>query len=223
MERIEIDAQYRAEKGKGFSRKCRKNGLIPAIFYGPKTDPISLTLDAAKVEKVLRILTHKNAIVDLRISGKGEMIKKVAILKDHQRNPITRSYMHADFYEIVLDKEITVSIAIHLSGKPVGIDEGGILNQIQREVEAKCLPLSIPDNFDIDVSGLEIGQSVRVEDIPSVEGVQVITEKNIVVAAVVAPTVEVEGVEGEEEEVAEGEETGEEAKSTTEKEEKTES
>jgi large subunit ribosomal protein L25 len=212
MEQIKLNAQFRAERGKGFARRLRMKGLMPAIFYGPKSEPIPLTLNTFELKKALSALTGKNAIINLNIENNGGLIKKVAILKDYQTDPVKRFYLHADFYEISLDKEIAVSVPLHLTGKPAGVDKGGILNQIQREVEVRCLPLDIPDSFDIDVSDLEMGRSILVSDVPLKEGLEVLTDGKLTVATVVAPAVEKE-VERETPEM-EAEEKGKEEKPT---------
>jgi len=209
MEQIELNAQQRVGRGKGFARKARRNGLIPAIIYGPKTDPIPLTFDALNLQKALKSLVGKNAIINLIIEGQGKSIKKVGILKDYQIDPLKRTYLHADFYEISMDAKITVSVSLHLVGKPVGLDNGGILNHILREIEVECLPSNIPDSINVDVSGLDLGHSIQVSTIPFEKGIELLTDAKLTIATVVAPAEEKEEVVEEEEAGAEGEDVSE--------------
>jgi large subunit ribosomal protein L25 len=135
--------------------------------------------------------------------------KKNVMLKELQIDPIAETYLHADFYEISMDKEITVNIAVQLRNTPIGVTQGGILQHVRRELSISCLPDKLVDTLELDVAGLDIGDSLHVRDIEVPAGIKLLDEEHLTVAVVAAPSVmpEAEEVEGEEEELeAEAEE-----------------
>jgi large subunit ribosomal protein L25 len=141
------------------------------------------------------------------VKSDGGIESKKAMLKDLQIDPVKDTYIHADFYEITMDKEITVDVTIQLINTPVGVTNGGILQHIRRELTITCLPDRLIDSFDVDVSGLDIGDSIHIRDIKLPEGITTEEEGHLTVALVAAPTVEVE--KGEEEGLKIEEETAE--------------
>lgn len=200
-----LAARARAHKGKAAARKLRNNKQVPAVFYGPKTEPIMLTLDYPELERVIRQGGGENVIVDLQVQSDQGIDTRTAMLKDLQIHPLKDIYLHADFYEISMDKEITVGIPIHLIHTPTGVPKGGVLQHIQRELMISCLPDKLIDAIEIDVSGLDIGDSLRISDIQLPEGMMSVAEHDATIALVAAPTVAPEGAEEEkaEEELAE--------------------
>jgi len=193
-----LAAYIRKTTGKGAARKLRKNNQVPAVFYGPGTETVMLALDYPELEKLLKQASGENIILDLQVkSDKGTESKK-AILKELQVDPVKDNYVHADFYEISMDKEITVAVPIQLLNIPIGITSGGILQHIRRELTITCLPDKLVDAFKIDVSGLDIGDSVHIRDIEIPEGITSEEEDHLTVAIVAAPTIEVEEKEEEE-------------------------
>jgi large subunit ribosomal protein L25 len=193
-----LAARARAHKGKAAARKLRNNNQVPAVFYGPKTEPLMLTLDYPELERVIRQGGGENVIVDLKIQSEQGIDTRTAMLKDLQIHPIKDIYVHADFYEISMDKEITVGIPIHLIHTPTGVPKGGVLQHIQRELMISCLPDKLIDAIEIDVSGLDIGDSLRISDIQLPEGMMSVAEHDATIAVVAAPTVVPEGAEEEE-------------------------
>jgi large subunit ribosomal protein L25 len=134
-----------------------------------------------------------------------------AMVKEVQAAPVTRQYLHIDFYEISLDEEIVVNIAVEVTGKSKGVERGGFLNVVRYELEVSCLPTDMPDNIQIDVTDLDIGDSIHVEDLAVMDKVKLLADPGLTVLTVVAPTIEEEELP-EEEELEEGEEVeGEEA------------
>jgi large subunit ribosomal protein L25 len=202
-----IAARIRKEKGKGAARKLRKNDQIPAIFYGPKTDPVMLVVDYPELKGIMKRGSAENIILDLQIQSDGGTETRKAMLKDLLMDPVTDGYIHADFYEISMDKKITLGIPIRLINTPVGIADGGILQHVKRELTVSCMPDKLTDYLDVDVSGLDIGDSLHIRDIVLPEGISSTEEDDLTIAVVAAPTVTVEAVEGE---VVEGEEVAEE-------------
>jgi len=204
MDQPQLAAQVRYTTGKEAARKLRKANKIPAIFYGPKSDPIKLVVDYPDLERILKGSAGENTILDLKVrSDKGTETKK-AMLKDLLVDPIKDTYLHADFYEISMDKEITLSIPIQLRNTPIGVTNGGILQQVQRELEISCLPGKVVDAIEVDVAGLDIGDAVHVEDVTLPEGILTAEEGRLTIALVAAPTVAPEEAEEAAEEEREG-------------------
>ncbi len=218
MDTIQLSSEIRTQTGKGSARKLRSTDKLPAILYGPETDTIMLTLDCTELEKALKGKSAESVLLDLRIdSGKKGQSKKVMI-KEVQRDPVMRDYLHVDLFEISLKKELEVDIPIHLVNTPIGVTEGGVLQHVRREVKVLCMPDDLVDKIDVDVSALDIGQSLHIGDISFPSGLKSLEDVDVTVLTVVAPTIveEVEEEEVEEEEVEEEgvEETeGEEPKS----------
>jgi large subunit ribosomal protein L25 len=206
MAKTVLVAQPRESTGKGAARKLRENNRVPAIFYGPETDPVKLSVDYPELESMLKEAASENIILDLKIqSGKRAKTKK-AMLKELQVDPIRDTYLHADFYEISMTQEITVSVPIHLVNTPIGVTEGGVLQHVRRELTVSCMPDALLDSLEVDVSGLKIGDSLHIRDIVLPEAITLEEEDHLTVAVVAAPTVrEEELVEAEEELEAEAE------------------
>ena len=216
MDQPVLAARVRKSKGKGAARKLRMSNQIPAIFYGPKTEPIMLAVDYPELERILSRGTGDNVILDLQMqSDHGTEIRKV-IVKDLLINPVNDTCLHADFYEISMDREITVDIPIRLKNTPIGVINGGILQHIRRQLTISCLPGKVMDALELDVSGLDIGNTLHIEDIELPEGVKSEEEGRQTVAVVAAPTVVAE--EAEEEVIEEEAVEEEKAESETEKE-----
>jgi large subunit ribosomal protein L25 len=192
-----LAAYLRKKTGKGAARKLRKNNQVPAIFYGPGTETIMLALDYPALERLIKQASGENIILDLQVKSDSGTESKKAMLKDLQIDPVKDTYVHADFYEISMDKEITVEIPIQLINTPIGATNGGVLQHIRRELTITCLPDKLIDAFEIDVSGLDIGDSIHIRDIELPEGITSAEEGRLTVALVAAPTVEVEKEEEE--------------------------
>lgn len=203
MSQQTLTARIRQGTGKGLARKLRRQKQIPAVFYGPNAQAVMLAVDYPELERVITHAASENIILDLEVVSDGGKETKRAILKELQIDPVKDVYLHADFYEISMDKEITVDIAIHLINTPVGVTNGGILQHVRRELTISCLPDKIIDALELDVSGLDIGDALHVSDIPLPEGISTEEDGHLTVAVVAAPTVEPEVAEAEEEGVEE--------------------
>jgi len=194
MERPILKAEIREEVGKGSARKLRARGMIPAIFYGPRTQTIPLMINPKELAKTLQTEAGENVLIDLDIRRGDQSDRKVVMVKDIQIDPLKRVTLHTDFYEVAMDEMVTVEIPIHLIGKPEGTKMGGILEQIRRVIEIQCLPGDIPKTIDINVSSLKIGDSIHVQDI-QLEKVKILSDANLTIATVVPPVVEEKKVE----------------------------
>ena len=188
METLEIQVEARDKQRKRDARRLLRSGKIPAILYGPKTAAVGLALDKKEFSRRVAGLQGSH-LVRLK-SGAAALAEKVALVKDMQFHPISGDVIHADFYEVDLTAKIQVHVPLHFVGKAAGIARGGILQPIVRELEVECLPLDIPEFFNVDVTALDIGDSVHIEDLQMPEGVVSIAEENLALVSVVPPTVE---------------------------------
>lgn len=205
MDQSVLAAQVRETKGKRAARKFRKNNRIPAVFYGPKTEPIKLTMDYPDFDRIIKQGTAENMIINLKIQSDQGTETKKAMIKDLMIDPIKDTYLHADFYEISMDKEITARVPLRLTNTPEGITKGGILQHIRRELAISCLPDNLIDSIEIDVSDLDIGDSLHIRDIDLPEGITCIEQDHLTIAVIAAPSVLKEEEAEEEIEVEEGE------------------
>jgi large subunit ribosomal protein L25 len=185
MSVIPLSGTRREDLGKGGARKARAAGLIPGVLYGHGAEPVPLAIQSREFELALRQHRGGNPIVNLTIQGKDH----TALIRDVQYDPIDHAILHLDFQTISLTEAIEVDVAVHLVGTPLGVkDGGGILESILREVKVRCLPTKIPPSLDVDVSALQIGDSVHVSDIKT-QDVEILTEADATLATVVPPTV----------------------------------
>lgn len=206
MERPELSVQVRSERKKGAARKIRRSGLIPAVLYGPTVGNVLLAIDPHALLKAMDTEAGTNTLIKLRVEGGGNLTDKVVMLRDLQVDPLNRTPLHADLYEITMDETVMVEVPVRLVGKAVGIDEGGILDQGIRELRVECLPGSIPEVLELDVTALGMGQSIHVSEIVLPEGVKIVGELATAVVSISAPLAEEEvAAPAEGEEPAEGE------------------
>ena len=188
METLEIQANARSAGGKNHARRLRRSGKIPAVLYGPKTQAVALELDKKDFSTRVALLEGSH-LVRLK-SSVPALAEKVALVKEMQFHPISGDVTHADLYEVDLAAKIQVQVPLRFVGKAAGVTRGGILQPIVREVEVECLPMDIPGFFSVDVSALDIGDSIHVEEIQMPADVTLVFESNFAVVTVVTPTVE---------------------------------
>lgn len=198
MEQKTLNAASRAELKKGASRRLRRSGKIPAILYGHSgTAPI--TIDAHEFSTQFRNISE-NTIINLQVGKKAYDV----LVKDYQEDILKGVITHIDFYEIERGKVLRTNIPVHTSGTPLGVREGGILEVLMHSIEVECLPKDIPESIDVDVSELEVGDSIHITDIALPEGVKYLISEESVIVSVIAPRA-IEEIEVEEE-LEEGEE-----------------
>jgi large subunit ribosomal protein L25 len=215
MDNFKVNSEFRDDAGKGVARKMRAVGRVPAVLYGHKKDPVSLSIDEAQMRTILQ--AHPDsAIVDLDVADSGEIN---ALVREVQRHPATGKLLHIDFQRISLDEKVRVDVPIEAQGHPVGVkDHGGILEQATRSLTVLCLPREIPESIAIDVSALNISDTIKLSDVmESYPSLEFVDDAESMLATVSPPRVEVtaeeegEELEGEGEEAAEGAEKAEEA------------
>jgi len=208
MKEMTLKVKSRKETGTSGSKKLRKEGKIPGVFYGAGEKSVLLELDERSFLSIMRSGLGENVIIDLNIDGDEKNSKKV-LIKEIQHDPVWGNILHVDFQHISMEKKIRVNIPIHLVGTAEGVTDGGILQHATRELEIECLPLDIPEKVEVNVSDLKIGDVIHVRDL-KLEKVTVLSDPDISVVSVVPPTVFKEEVKVVEEE-AEPEVVGEEA------------
>lgn len=205
MAHVALTARKRTEFGNGPTRRLRRQGLVPGVVYQPGSPSMAFALSERELRRALA--EGRTSVVDLTVEGDHA---RPVLLKDWQLDPVRGDVLHVDFQEVDLTQEVEAPVAITLVGSSVGVREGGVLDQPLREVIVRALPDALPDHLELDVSELDVGDSISVEDLTAPEGVEIVTEPEIVVASVLAPTVEEEPEEPEEgEEAEEGAEVAE--------------
>jgi large subunit ribosomal protein L25 len=218
LEQIDLKAQVRKRTGKGPARTLRREGRMPAVLYGHKTDSILLSIEIKEFEKVVKKANIGSLLLNLQIQN-GKTFTRPAMIRELQTNPVTGAFLHVDFFEIDMQSKITVSVPVVTRGKSLGVEEGGLLQIVRRELELFCLPTAIPEAIEVDITDLAIGDSIHVQEIALPADVELEEETDFTVVTVLAPTIEEEvvaeaeleeGEEAAEEEVAEGEAAAEE-------------
>jgi len=184
MEITELAAQVRKEHKKGPARRLRQQGFVPAIFYGRSAENILL---AVKNKELLKLHKDKkdHSFIKLIIDDGGKKkIEKLSLIKELQVQPLTGKFYHADFYEVDMTHKLTVEVSLRFTGKAIGVENGGELQHIKREVKVSCLPANLPDHIDVDVSALDIGDSIKVKELKLAEEITVLDPPDAAVAAV---------------------------------------
>jgi large subunit ribosomal protein L25 len=183
---IQLNGTRRTRLGKGGARKARAAGQIPGVVYGHGEEPVAVAVDGREFQTALRSHKGGNALVNLKVEG----AEYTALVRDAQYDPITHVVLHLDFQHISLTETIEVEVEVRATGLAAGVkDGGGILEMIVRTVEVRCLPTAIPDAIFVDVSALQIGESIHVRDLPA-EGIEILTEADTTLITIVPPTVE---------------------------------
>jgi large subunit ribosomal protein L25 len=205
---VSFSATSRNIRGKGAARTLRREGQVPAVIYGHGREPLSLSLNARDLDKLLSHIQAESTVIEVSVGGSTAK----TLIREIQRHPIKRQILHVDFQALVAGEKVTVSIPIVLNGIPEGVRlEGGVLDQTLREIEIEVDPSEIPDHVELDVTNMVIGDSLHVSDIKVPSGVKVLDDPETSVAVLAAPravieeTPVAEAVEGAEGAVAEPE------------------
>jgi large subunit ribosomal protein L25 len=188
MARFTLAAKTRDQKGKQAAKRLRRENRLPAIFYGPGASSMMLTVDYKELDKIITKTSGENVIIGLQIESEKGSDSKIVILKELHSDPVKRNYLHADFYEISMDKELTLEIALHFINIPKGVVNGGMLQPIRRELTVSCLPDKLVDFIEVDVSGLDIGQSLHIREITLPDGLKSELDPDLPIATVIAPS-----------------------------------
>ena len=188
MEEIALKVEPRDGRGKGPSRRLRRDGKVPGVFYGPKSAAVALAIDGK--EFTTRVANLEGSHLIRFDSARAELRQKVALMREVQTHPVSGAILHVDFYEVDLTQRLQVTVPLHFVGKPVGAADGGILQPVIREIEVECLPTDIPQFIEVDVSHLAIHDAVHLAELQLPPNVTPIFETNDAVVTVLPPTVE---------------------------------
>ena len=202
---MKLTVLERGSRGSAESRRLRRQGLIPGVLYGRGNDPHPFCVPERELRRALTGDAGLHAILDVTVDGSAP---RPSILKSYQQDPVRGTLTHVDLQEVRLDQPIQARVVVELVGEPVGVTEGGVLSQVNREITVEALPLEVPEHLELDVTGMAIGDTLRLADLSEREGVKFLDDpEETVLATVTMPTriVEPEPEEVEEEELAEGE------------------
>ncbi|MCD6548671.1 MAG: 50S ribosomal protein L25/general stress protein Ctc [Thermodesulfobacterium sp.] len=185
MKQVILSAIKREKTGKEYCKKLRKQGLIPAIVYGPRFQPLPIAVKANELESIL--IKHKGETILFTLQlNNGELTKVQALLKEYQTHPITDKIIHIDFLAVHEKETISIDVPLEFVGKPVGISKGGILEILLHELTVECLPSAIPDKISVDISNLDIGDVLHVKNIKVPEGIKILDDPEETVLTIVA-------------------------------------
>ena len=207
MSTVQFNVTKRDSLGKEASKKFRRDGLIPAVVYGKNKENLNINVNHLKLKQIFKSDAGENTIIEMQVEDSD--IKKKVLLKEAHLDTLTSNPIHLDFYEINESEKVIVSCPLKFTGKPEGVKNGGVIQTLANEVQVQCLPENIPNNIEIDIAHLEIGETFRVEDLTEVEGVDIVSNPNSTVLSILAPRLITETQEASSEE--EGEEQQEES------------
>ncbi|MGA3175170.1 MAG: 50S ribosomal protein L25 [Syntrophorhabdales bacterium] len=188
MEELLIKAEVRGGRGKGEARKLRRAGVIPAILYGRDVDSLALSI-SSKDWRHLETSARSNAVIRMVVSGGLGKDERPVMIKQVQRRPVDRSVLHVDFLQVSMERVVQVEVPIHLTGDPVGLVKGGVIEQHLRTVMVESLPGQIPEKIDLDISNLDIGDSIHIHEI-ALPGVKLLDPPDVAVVGLTPPEIE---------------------------------
>jgi large subunit ribosomal protein L25 len=206
-ERVKLEVQQREKRGSADARRLRRERLIPGVLYGRGKSPHPFSVHERELRRALTGPAGLHAILDVVLDG--QKTSYASILKDYQQDIISGRLAHIDLQEVRLDQPIQAQVVIELVGEAAGSIEGGVLSQVTREINVEALPLEVPERIEVDVSSMQMGDTLRLDDVAVQEGVTFLDDpEETVIATVTVPTQIIEP-EPEEEELEEGEELAE--------------
>jgi large subunit ribosomal protein L25 len=185
--KFDLAVSVRERSGKGAARQLRRSGKVPGVLYG-QGECLLLTIEPEALIKILKSQAGSTALITLTVNGAKAKPKRTALLRDFQVDPVEGQVLHADFFEISMDKPIRVKVPVHvIGGTPVGVKEGGILHYNTRELHVECLPGILPDHIQVDASPLAIGQGIHLKEMAKIEGVRYLDDPDQMVVSVAVP------------------------------------
>src|SRR5678815_1397739 len=185
--KFDLAVTVRDKSGKGAARQLRRNGKVPGVLYG-QGECLLITIEPEPLIKILKSQAGSTALISLSITGAKSKPKRTALLRDFQVDPVEGQVLHADLFEISMDKPIRVKVPVHvIGGTPAGVKEGGILHYNTRELHVECLPGALPDRIEVDASGLSIGQGIHLKEMAKLEGVRYLDDPDQMVVSVAVP------------------------------------
>ncbi len=195
MKDLVIQAEQRNLLGKNANRRLRTTGKIPAVVYGHGFEAVSVAVDPKDIHRILHSESGHNTIFKLQLPD----ATKDVLIRDYQLDPVKGHLLHADFQTVAMDEVMVFEVPIEAVGNSIGVKNGGILDIVLREIELECLPSDVPDSLEVDVTALDIGDVVRVEDLQfDSSKITLLSEPDLVVLNIASPAVEEEEEEAEE-------------------------
>jgi large subunit ribosomal protein L25 len=195
---VKLSASSRAESGRNAVKAVRARGGIPAIIYGGKSTPSNLEIKKRDIEVLLARSVGENILVELEIQEGGKTTNRLSLIQEIQHHPVRGDILHVDFHEVSMNEEITAEVVLEPVGEPIGVKTyGGLLQQSMRALPIRCLPRNLPELITVDVSNLNVGESLHVGQIPLPEGVAADTDAELTAFLVSEPTVAEEPVAAE--------------------------
>lgn len=187
---VKLSARPRSESGRNAVKQVRARGAVPAVIYGGKDAPANLEIDKKEINQLLAHAVGENILVDLEISEGGKTRNRLSLIQEVQHHPVKGHIIHVDFHAVSATEEIEAEVVLESEGEPVGVKTyGGLLQQSIRTLGISCLPQNLPELITVDVSGLNIGESLHVRDIKLPAGVTATSEAELTVFLVSEPTV----------------------------------
>jgi large subunit ribosomal protein L25 len=185
--KFDLTVAVRDRAGKGAARSMRRSGQVPAVLYG-QGECLLLTINPEELIKILKSQAGSTALISLTVPGAKSKPNRTALLRDFQVDPVTGAVLHADLFEISMDKPIRVKVPIHvIGGVPAGVKEGGVLHHNLRELYLECLPAAMPDHIEVDAAALKIGEGIHVREITKRDGIRFLDDADQMVVSVAAP------------------------------------
>ena len=185
--KFDLAVTVREKSGKGAARQLRRSGKVPGVLYG-QGECVLLTIEPEPLTKILKSQAGSTALITLTVNGAKANPKRTALLRDFQVDPVEGHVLHADLFEISMDKPIRVKVPVHvIGGTPAGVKEGGILHYNTRELHVECLPDALPDHIEVDASGLGIGQGIHLKEMAKMEGLRYLDDADQMVVSVAVP------------------------------------
>ncbi len=189
-QQVKLKAQKRTVIGRNAIKKIKKEGLVPGVVYGSQTLPMALQVDGRELKNVLAHASSEHVLVELEIADGGQSTNRLALIQEVQHHPLKRELLHVDFHAVSATEKITSEVPIEAVGEALGVRTfGGLLEYSLRTLEVECLPQDLPDIIRIDVTNLNIAESLHVRDIPLPAGVEALTDSDLTVVSVVASRV----------------------------------
>ncbi|KUO50725.1 MAG: hypothetical protein APF76_15625 [Desulfitibacter sp. BRH_c19] len=199
METVLIEAKMRSEQTKGSNNRMRGQSFVPAVLYGKEVENTSIVVSEKEMDKIIA-QGGENVFARMSLDKEGSIEDYNVILKEVQRHPVKGTLSHIDFYQVSMSEKLNTVVPISLVGDCIGIAEGGMLQHMLRELDIRCLPSDIPSSIEVDISNLNIGDSILVSQIQTTEDVEIVEDPNTVIVSIASPQAE----ETEEEETEAG-------------------
>ena len=187
---VELEVFKRESLGKQANKKYRKDGFVPAVIYGKNKENLNILIDPIKLKKLLKNEAGENTIIEMKLDKSD--LKKNVLLKDAHLDTLTSDPLHLDFYEITDGVDVKVSSPLLFEGKPEVVKNGGVIQTLSNEIKIKCLPTNIPNVIEINISDLNIGDTLRVKDIKPMDGIEILSNPESTIISILAPRLVVE-------------------------------